>query len=117
MDIEIQNHVKTKTSENINVKIPSKEDISVILEIVRSAYLDHQLIPTLSGDYLQKNQIRGKYLSQIIEYCMHRNLFDALAYLYYEWFKHDQFILWARSNNSKVICRYRTSMFAESHFR
>lgn len=109
--------VRKKTSENVNQRLPSKNDISEILCIVKMACLEHQKIPTSSGDYLEKAMIRNKYLKKMILFCLEKNIYDTLAYLYYEWFSKDQFFLWARSSNETFVCRYRTSMFAESHFR
>ena len=117
MDPEVKNLIKIKTSENTAQKSPSNKEISQIQDIVKMAYLDHQLFPTVCGNYLNKEDIRNKYLTMIIHFCLEYSLFDTLAYLYYEWFTTDQFYLWARSSNSKLVCRYRTSMFAESHFR
>ncbi len=117
MDNATINDIRLKTSQNNHHNIPSKADISAILEIVKMAYLDHQKFPTFSRDNLKKDQVRKKHLYQVIHYCHQRSLFDALGYLYHEWFKPEQFFLWARSNNPETVCRYRTSMFAESHFR
>jgi hypothetical protein len=109
--------VEQKTSENVGHKIPTKNEVGEILSIVKMAYLDHQMIPTDLGVYLDKEKIRNKHLKIMINFCLEKGLFDSLGYLYYEWFAREQFFLWARSSKEDIVCRYRTSMFAESHFR
>jgi hypothetical protein len=62
-------------------------------------------------------ETRTDFLDEIIAYCLDKKLSDALCYLYNEWYNLKNSKIWMRSARPGVLCRYRTSMFAESHFR
>lgn len=62
-------------------------------------------------------EIRNESFKEIIRYCVERKLADAFSYLYHEWYSLNYSKIWMRAAREDSICRYRTSMFAESHFR
>ncbi len=103
------------TINSSRIKIPSKDEVNDILEIVKFHFLRHSLI--LRDDGKSYFEIRGESLNEIIIYCLQRNLSDTLYYLYNEWYNLKNSQIWMRSSREDYVCRFRTSMFAESHFR
>ena len=97
------------------IVIPSKKEANEILEFVKIHFFRHLLIfGDCTKTYLE---IRQESLKEMIKYCLTRNLADSLCYLYNEWYNLKNSQIWMRSFNESYVCRYRTSMFAESHFR
>ena len=103
------------TTRSGRMKIPSKNEVNEILEIVKFHFLRHSLI--LNDDGKAYFEIRAESLNEIITYCLEKNLSDTLCYLYNEWYNLKDSQIWMRSYKEDYVCRFRTSMFAESHFR
>ena len=84
--------------------------------MIKKHYLRHSLIPE-DGIYKEYTQIRNESFSEIFNYCLERKFTDTINYLYHEWYNLSACNIWLRSVQSEFVCRYRTSMFAESHYR
>jgi hypothetical protein len=84
--------------------------------MVKNDFLKHPLIP-LGGQIKSFLTIRTEGLTQIVKFCVEKRLLDALLYLFREWYDEKWATIWLRSIREDSVCRYRTSMFAESHFR
>jgi hypothetical protein len=111
---DIINLIKT-AKLNAKIVIPSKEEVNDILNIVRYHFLRHSLmLGDLGKSFLE---IRNESFKEIIRYCGERKLADTLYYLYNEWYNLKDSEIWMRSSREDYVCRFRTSMFAESHFR
>ncbi len=96
--------------------MPTKNEIGEILSMVRGHYLRHPLIPA-DGTIYSYQQIRANSVSEMVNYCIEKKILDALVYLYKHWYEDKKSKIWMRSAKEESVCRYRTSMFAESHYR
>jgi hypothetical protein len=96
--------------------LPTKNEIGEILSMVRGHYLRHPLIPA-DGTIYSYQQIRANSVSEMVNYCIEKKILDALVYLYKHWYEDKKSKIWMRSAKEESVCRYRTSMFAESHYR
>ena len=85
--------------------------------MVKSHFLRHPLIPEENGKFKSYDEIRNESWSEIFKYCLDKKLIDCICYLYNEWYKLSSCNIWLRAVQEKFLCRYRTSMFAESHYR
>ena len=94
-------------------KVPT---VHQILDMVKEHYLKHPLIPE-DRNTKSYETIRNESLLQMVKFCIERDLLDALAYLYKDWYSRKWSQIWMRSVKEDYVCRYRTSMFAESHYR
>ncbi len=85
--------------------------------MVKRHFLRHPLIPDENGRNSSFKEIRDESWKEMREYCCKNMFLDALIYLWKEWYDMENCKLWMRAAQEKFICRYRTSMFAESHYR
>lgn len=99
-----------------NITLPTKEEVGEILNMVKRHYLRHPLI-TEDGTIYSYQQIRADSVCEMVSYCIEKQILDALVYLYNNWYNHKNSKIWMRSAKEDSVCRYRTSMFAESHYR
>ena len=96
---EIQSKIKQLISAK-KTYYPSKQQIHKILEMVKLHYLMHPLIPSEDGSFRNFMEIRRQACLEMLQFCIQEKLADTLI-----------------KSNKYHICRYRTSVMVESHYR
>jgi hypothetical protein len=77
----------------------------------------HQLIPTINGQYLSSNEIWTTAVKEIYNFCQQNSLPWLWVYLWNEWYNADHWFLWFRAECSYKLSIFKTNMFVESHWK
>jgi hypothetical protein len=99
------------------IETSSIADRDTVLEIFSRHYNAHPLIPDHNGTYRSAEAIHRECITEMYSWCRARNYFRLWAYLYVNWYKPEQWELWARSANAREIPVLKTTMIVESHWR
>ena len=100
-------------------KIECQDELSknIILQTFKRHFNAHPLIPDSNNVALDSESLHKKCATEMYELCRRFNWFRLWAYLYVNWYKTDQWVLWARSANPNEIPVLKTTMIVESHWR
>jgi hypothetical protein len=93
------------------------EERDTLLKMFSRHYNMHSLIPDHNGTYRSADTIHRECINEIYAWCRTRNYFRLWAYLFVNWYRPEQWKLWARSANNKEIPVLKTTMIVESHWR
>lgn len=77
----------------------------------------HPFIPDKNGTLRTSEVIHQESASEMYRWCRIRGYYRLWAYLYVNWYKAEQFEMWARSANGSQIAVLKTTMIVESHWR
>lgn len=65
IDHNMIQHIKHHTTGNNSLNVPSEKDISIIIDIIRTTYLDHQLFPKSNGTFKTQEEIRISCINKV----------------------------------------------------
>src|SRR5437016_9056937 len=51
------------------------------------------------------------------EFCVQHDLKNVWAYMWTNWYKKENWALWARAANPEKMCLFRTTMLIEAHWK
>ena len=89
----------------------------MVLAIFSRHFNAHPLIPDKNGTLRSSETIHQESSNEMYTWCRARNYFRLWAYLFVNWYRSEQWILWARSSNPEEIPILKTTMIVESHWR
>lgn len=75
------------------------------------------MIPDNNGSLRSAETIHRECASEMYAWCRENNYYRLWAYLFVNWYKLNQWDLWARSTCPDEIPVLRTTMIVESHWR
>jgi hypothetical protein len=108
---------KEKFSPKGRVETSRSEEQETVLEIFSWHFNSHPLIPDHSGTYRSAEQIHRDSAKEMYFWCRSRGYVHLWAYLWINWYRSSEWILWARSANKTEIPVLKTTMIVESHWR
>lgn len=77
----------------------------------------HPQIPDKNGTFRSPETIHRESACEMYVWCRSKNYYKLWAYMYMNWYKPEQWRLWARSICPQEIPVLRTTMIVESHWR
>jgi len=93
------------------------EERDTVLEMICRHFNAHPLIPDRNGTFKTSEAIHRDSIAEMYGWCKARNYFRMWAYLFVNWYKPEQWQLWARSSNAHEIPVLKTTMIVEGHWR
>ncbi|CAD6983061.1 unnamed protein product [Tilletia controversa] len=93
-----------------------KEQNEALVEFVCRHYNAHPLFPSISGASMTAEQLRVQAATEAYQFCKAKGWARVWAYLWTNWYRSDEWKLWARSA-SPTIPVLKTTMICESHWR
>ena len=93
------------------------KDREEVLGIIDRHLNVHSFMPDSTGTFLPKHVIYQQSATEMYRFCRARAYFRLWAYLWVNWYKPDQWELWARAAQPEEIPVLRTTMILESHWR
>ena len=108
-------------SKNVDIDEKGSEavpaDIRKNLKDMIKCHLNaHPMIPDRNGVRHSPAEIHSRSATEAYEWCKLHNLPRLWAYLFVNWYRLDQWVLWGRSVNPGQIPILKTTMILESHW-
>ena len=103
--------------EKGSIETSDPKDQEVVLDILCRHYNSHPLIPDKNGTFRPSAVIYAESAAEMYNWCRARNFSRLWAYLFIQWYRPDQWVLWARAANAIEIPVLKTTMVVESHWR
>ena len=88
-----------------------------VLQMFCRHFNAHPLIPDRNGIFYTPESIHRNSAREMYEWCKAKNYFRLWAYLFVNWYRSEQWELWARASNARYIPVLKTTMIVESHWR
>lgn len=101
---------------NGSLCVSSLDDQREVMAIFSRHFNEHSLIPDRNGLFRSPGTIHRDCSNEMYVWCKSRNYFRLWAYLYTNWYKNEQWVLWARSNCAQEIPILRTTQGSNTTF-
>lgn len=99
------------------LEVSNEEEREAVLVIFSRHFNAHPLIPDQNGFFRTSRDIHHQCTREMYLWCRAKNYFRLWAYLFVNWYRSDQWKLWARSYYPEEIPVLKTTMIVESHWR
>jgi hypothetical protein len=106
-----------KIEETGRLEPATKEERETVLEIFCRHFNLHPLIPDPNGTYKSSGTLHRECAAEIYTWCKARGYYRLWAYLFINWYRPEQWRLWARAADPAEIPAVKTTMIVESHWR
>ncbi|KAK7206714.1 hypothetical protein BZA70DRAFT_112439 [Myxozyma melibiosi] len=93
--------------------VAKKEKSAIVSMFTRHYYL-HPLIPDSNGAFSTADEIHRQCATEMYDWCRERNAFRLWGYLYNNWYKPEEWRIWARSGNPDAIPMLQTTTLTDS---
>lgn len=100
-----------------SIETVAQADRDTVLNIFSQHFNAHSAIPDRHGTLRNPDAIHQQCASEMYQWCRARGFFRLWAYLFVNWYKTSQWLLWARSAHPQSIPVLKTTMIVESHWR
>lgn len=110
-------HKLINYTERGDVEALSSEEIDVFLQMFARHYNLHPFIPDESGRQIKTADIHRKSTSEVYSWCRARGYHRLWAYMWVNWYRFEQWSIWARARMPHSIPVLKTTMIVESHWR
>ncbi|THV01357.1 hypothetical protein K435DRAFT_565736, partial [Dendrothele bispora CBS 962.96] len=89
-----------------------------LLHLFTRHFCQHPLLPErLEADCWTAEQIRRNAVMEMYNFCFQRGLREVWGYMWTSWYSPKMWELWARSTNSQLLSRLRTTMNVENFWK
>ena len=102
---------------NSELELSSTEERNVVLAIFSRYYNALPQIPDLNGTFQSSAVINRECANEMYLWCRAQNFFRLWAYMSVNWYRYEQWKLWARSTNADEIPILKTTMIVKSHWQ
>lgn len=99
------------------VEAREKTDRQDIEDMFVRHFNAHPFIPSANGTLMSSAEIYRQAPSELYTWCFSKNFYQLWAYLWTNWYRPDQWKLWARSAYPQEIPVLKTTMIMEFHWR
>ncbi|KAI0993378.1 hypothetical protein K3495_g14806, partial [Podosphaera aphanis] len=99
------------------LEVSNEEERETVLVIFSRHFNAHSLIPDQNGFFRTSRDIHHQCTREMYLWCRAKNYFRLWAHLFVNWYRSDQWKLWARSYYPEEIPVLKTTMIVESHWR
>src|SRR5438132_6796911 len=69
------------------------------------------------NEYLTIDELWLLSVREMYDFCVQHDLKCVWAYMWANWYKKENWILWARAANPEKICLFKTTMLIEAHWK
>ncbi|THU81891.1 hypothetical protein K435DRAFT_615402, partial [Dendrothele bispora CBS 962.96] len=89
-----------------------------LLHLFTRHFCQHPLLPErLEADCWTAEQIRRNAVMEMYNFCFQCGLREVWGYMWTSWYSPKMWELWARSTNSQLLSRLRTTMNVENFWK
>ena len=103
--------------EKGRVETSTAEERDAVLAMFCRHFNAHPSIPDRNGTLRTPEAIHSEACSELYAWCKARDYFRLWSYMFVNWYRPEQWKLWARSANPSEIPVLKTTMIIESHWR
>jgi len=94
-----------------------REFREIILDKIAYYFHLHPLIPNDENEFLTSDELWLLSVREMYDFCIQHGLKYVWAYMWTNWYKKEDWILWARAANPEIICLFKTTMLIEAHWK
>ena len=111
-------HPFATTNEDLsNQWFCPREFRETILDKIAYHFHLHPLIPNDENEFLTSDELWLLFVRELYDFCVQHDLKHVWAYMWVNWYKKEDWVLWTRAANSEKICLFKTTVLIEAHWK